>query len=600
LGGYQLRKQLEKHRDRPPVAAALAQAGEAWLPRKTLDTYKLDLAQTAPHSKFRELIRTVLDRGVEQLLWIPPSLPYYDPEGPFDAYRSYTKTLLFSSLVLAPRALSGLLSYEVERRLSRRGERYLGLHKPEPLLRFDGRSISPAWALLYPSRRLAEIPLGPGEGDLDSLRKRIASTLAKDVDRLIRRHRSDEHYRGNRWYALAPLLLDHRLGAGNLPAQWLRTHLDHATVGDGDAIVELFDTPQLSLGHPPDDLLDYLVELAIAGPAVCALRALTKTWPCEPPDELMADATQIARAFVGMANKREPQRVLRKFVPSEKPWMQLLRYSAAGNLQSVLDEYIHMLEGSGSEGRKAAVQALIEAMGLPPSHVVAQFRLPPANGGRKHEGNLRCHFAVPMGNQKSDDDQAVQRIGNVRTAFNSPFWPFVLNSTSIGQEGLDFHWYCSRIVHWNLPSNPIDLEQREGRINRFKCLVVRRRLAERYGPAATFAPGSNPWNEMFARATASADARRSDLVPFWHVPGGSAQMERVVPMFRFSREVLRLREILKVLSLYRFSFGQPRQQDLIETLLNREYSEQDLIEMRRALIIDLAPINYRGARRENT
>jgi len=28
-------------------------------------------------------------------------------------------------------------------------------------------------------------------------------------------------------------------------------------------------------------------------------------------------------------------------------------------------------------------------------------------------------------------------------------------------EGLDFHHYCHAIVHWNLPSNPVDLEQRE-------------------------------------------------------------------------------------------------------------------------------------------
>nr|WP_270246095.1 helicase-related protein [Coprococcus sp. AM11-30B] len=43
--------------------------------------------------------------------------------------------------------------------------------------------------------------------------------------------------------------------------------------------------------------------------------------------------------------------------------------------------------------------------------------------------------------------------------------PFVLATTSIGQEGLDFHNYCCVIMHWNLPSNPIDLEQREGRKN---------------------------------------------------------------------------------------------------------------------------------------
>ena len=57
----------------------------------------------------------------------------------------------------------------------------------------------------------------------------------------------------------------------------------------------------------------------------------------------------------------------------------------------------------------------------------------------------------------------------------------MLASTSIGQEGLDFHAYCRRIVHWNLPHNPIDFEQREGRINRFMCLAIRQNVAKKYG-----------------------------------------------------------------------------------------------------------------------
>src|SRR3546814_9477258 len=32
----------------------------------------------------------------------------------------------------------------------------------------------------------------------------------------------------------------------------------------------------------------------------------------------------------------------------------------------------------------------------------------------------------------------------------------------------DFHPYCYRVYHWNLPSNPVDLEQREGRVHRYK------------------------------------------------------------------------------------------------------------------------------------
>ena len=38
-------------------------------------------------------------------------------------------------------------------------------------------------------------------------------------------------------------------------------------------------------------------------------------------------------------------------------------------------------------------------------------------------------------------------------------------------------------MHWNLPGNPIDLEQREGRINRFKCLAIRQNVADKYGKA---------------------------------------------------------------------------------------------------------------------
>ncbi|MBK6447179.1 MAG: hypothetical protein IPF81_18335 [Bacteroidetes bacterium] len=63
---------------------------------------------------------------------------------------------------------------------------------------------------------------------------------------------------------------------------------------------------------------------------------------------------------------------------------------------------------------------------------------------------------------------------------NSPFRPFILATTSIGQEGLDFHKYCRELMHWSLPDNAIDLEQREGRINRYKHFALRLNLFERY------------------------------------------------------------------------------------------------------------------------
>ena len=78
-------------------------------------------------------------------------------------------------------------------------------------------------------------------------------------------------------------------------------------------------------------------------------------------------------------------------------------------------------------------------------------------------------------------DKNLKHNGTLQQAFNSPFRPFVLATTSVGQEGLDFHWYTRKIVHWNLPSNPVDMEQREGRINRYKCLAIRRNIAKFFG-----------------------------------------------------------------------------------------------------------------------
>ncbi len=94
---------------------------------------------------------------------------------------------------------------------------------------------------------------------------------------------------------------------------------------------------------------------------------------------------------------------------------------------------------------------------------------------------MRARFALRFGKEESVDGEEANRTEQVRTAFNSPFWPFVLATTSVGQEGLDFHQFCHAVVHWNLPANPVDLEQREGRVHRYKGHAVRKNIATRYG-----------------------------------------------------------------------------------------------------------------------
>ncbi len=76
-----------------------------------------------------------------------------------------------------------------------------------------------------------------------------------------------------------------------------------------------------------------------------------------------------------------------------------------------------------------------------------------------------------------DTDETVS-LKSLRAAFNSPFPPYVLVSTSVGQEGLDFHRYCASVIHWSPPSSPSVLRQREGRVDRFQALQIRRALQQ--------------------------------------------------------------------------------------------------------------------------
>jgi hypothetical protein len=172
----------------------------------------------------------------------------------------------------------------------------------------------------------------------------------------------------------------------------------------------------------------------------------------------------------------------------------------------------------------------------------------------------------------------------VRAAFNSPFWPFVLTTTSIGQEGLDFHLYCHAVVHWNLPANPVDLEQREGRIHRYMGHAVRKNLASRHGDSVLAGDARDPWDAILDAAIVARPGDVNDLVPYW-VYEGDAKIERHVPTYPLSREVPRLAALHRSLAVYRMVFGQPRQEELLEWLQQRP-DRDELVELLR---VDLTP-----------
>jgi len=607
LGGYDLRDNLDRYRGNPKVAAALKAASTAWLPHERFRRFKIDLSRDTPSSRFKQVLNAAAPVGAEKLLWVPPAMPYYDGDGPYAGQQEFSKTLLFSSLVLAPRALSSLVSYECERRLAvAAGEKQRDyFHNDRDAspraFRFDAKSVSPAWSLVYPSRRLASVSILGRAATLAELKKQVRVEIAGDVKKLSTKYGKGPVQRGAIWYTLAPMLLD-RLNVEGLQHIEAWGGAMMAKRGSADArqtqFKRLFDMQartDLQLGEAPTDLLDYLVDLAIGGPGNCLMRSLCLAWPvittassAARPD-VLAHATDASLAFIDKMNRLESQRVLRAVCGRAKPWLALANYGAMGNLQAVTDEYIHMLKSAHST-MDESVETFKTALSSGAVSVTAQTRLPPPIRTSSADIRFHCHYAVPLGNQKNTDEKGVKRIVHARAAFNSPFWPFMLNSTSVGQEGLDFHWYCRRIVHWSLPSNPIDLEQREGRVSRYKALVVRQRVAQTHAKHMRHPMHEDVWTELFNRARAGR--RRTDLVPYWHFPHGSAQIERIVPAMPFSAELLRLDEMLRILSLYRLSFGQPRQQELLENLLKRDFNSKELSAIRDALLIDLAPVRY--------
>ena len=205
---------------------------------------------------------------------------------------------------------------------------------------------------------------------------------------------------------------------------------------------------------------------------------------------------------------------------------------------------------------------------------------------------IRCRYALRFGEEKSPDFEGRTRDADVRVAFNSPFRPFILATTSIGQEGLDFHQYCHRVVHWNLPSNPVDLEQREGRVHRYKGHVIRRNLAQHYGLAGVRIREEgldDPWRQLFEYAIQERPAGSNDLWPFWiYETEGGVTIERNVPMLPLSRELGYLDQLKRSLVAYRSVIGQPRQQELLEYLTSR-LSPSELRQVVDEFAIDLSP-----------
>jgi hypothetical protein len=342
--------------------------------------------------------------------------------------------------------------------------------------------------------------------------------------------------------------------------------------------LEAWDGKIDGLGRIPDDIYEVLASLAMAGPAICALRSLRRTAGNLNLDDaaLLNAAVHASEGMRSQFNAPATVALLQIGDEEEAYWQRVLQYGLDGNLQALLDEYTHILAESinvNDKDSRRAVAGIAATMFEALSIRTVQLRpdeFKSENGAVTIETfPMRCHYALRFGHL-DDETGAVARKETVRVAFNSPFRPFVLASTSVGQEGLDFHNWCHSVVHWNLPSNPVDMEQREGRVHRYKGYAVRKNIARRFGGQITTPPPvatEDLWRRLFASARASRRDTDSDLVPYWifETPGGDS-IDRCVFHMPFSRDETRYKRLRKSLSLYRLVFAQPRQEDLLAYL----------------------------------
>ncbi len=116
--------------------------------------------------RLRQLQEEMIESKAWRLLWLPPSLPYYELGGPFadPQLQRLTKRLVFSAWKVVPKALASVLSYSAEREMMRsRGGRPMNTQearaKRARMLEFARRkgrlAGMPVLALMYPSLTLA-------------------------------------------------------------------------------------------------------------------------------------------------------------------------------------------------------------------------------------------------------------------------------------------------------------------------------------------------------------------------------------------------------------------------------------------------------------
>ena len=509
----------------------------------------------------RALAADTIDRGWWKLLWMPPSMPYLQP-GPI--YSSVdgdvTKHVVFSAWSGVPTAVAALLSHEASRRAHRGRSRSYDSTASRLAwsINEDGRPTQmSALAVFWPHPALANT------ADPLTAARRAGGIVGADTVAATVKSMGDAIEPSAAFFSFPGAVPD-----DVNPRRISRLLGDDADAGATDRFADYLDAAASAMQEEQTDHRD-LGRLGAHSPGSVAFRAMRAAAGPEATEiGVWRAAWELSLSLRALFARPETAALLDTVAGTESPyWRVVVDYCADGNLQAVLDEYVYQLRSEAGGGMFDDEGLMTTA-----TQIGAALRMRPAMlqgheaTAERAEIRFPTRFAVRYGGSGTDADEKVAaRQSGVRAAFNSPFAPFVLASTSIGQEGIDFHWWSHAVVHWNLPSNPVDFEQREGRVHRYMGHAVRKNVAARHWRDVLASTGA-PWDVAFSAALDSAATTELGQFAPWWVYDGDARIHRRIASFTLSRDHERYERLLDALTMYRLTLGQPRQEDMLRLM----------------------------------
>jgi hypothetical protein len=529
------------------------------------------------------------------LPWMLPSLTWWAPSGPWAKVVQSPKMLIFSRFKATPQSVAALVSLEVERKFVGKtntpyGAAWKKRHlNPKP-------NQGPTLALFHPSPFLirAVNPLdGHDNPSIKQVRARARQQIIKALPATIKPQAPDRRSNRRRKPAWAILAAIERAQTDQHAREFAAIQKGWEWVAPKDAALQSL-LRQRQQADPISWIssweLDALVDMALGAPGVVAGRALHRHLP-ELFDYKGQHFRKLLRSCWTRLRPYLDRPVFWSALPGDDATEKFQRACVEGCLEAVLDEHFWLRKSKvGGEG-------LIEDLSAALAANVGTFGFKGA--AKKDKIRIRCHAAVPFGGteteprrQDQDEDAPPQaRSEEIRSAFNTPFWPYVLATTSVGQEGLDFHSWCDRLGHWDLCSSPVDLEQREGRVQRFGGLTVRQPLAQMLGKSALAEARrdlTSPWDAIARRADEVFADDETGLSPWWTMPG--ADLKRHMFALPQSRDIDRFAKLKTQRLLYRVALGQPDQEDLVELLTN---NDPEVARSLQGLALNLSAFSHR-------